>query len=95
MEYQPPQMTGNCINARHFYSRMILAPSSSSKEPLCQKSCNSHQSFLTVQKQVCTPRESGGDTIGKTIFTCFYIGKIFLKSFILKNHGTLHESFLT
>jgi hypothetical protein len=41
-----------------------------------------------VQIQVCSnhgPRGSGGATIGETIFTCVYIGKIF-KNLLLKNH---------
>jgi hypothetical protein len=36
-----------------------------------------------VRIQVCTnhgPQGSDGTTAGKTIFTCVYIGKIFLKS---------------
>jgi hypothetical protein len=41
-----------------------------------------------VQIQVCSnhgPQGSIGATIGETIFTCVYIGKIF-KNLLLKNH---------
>jgi hypothetical protein len=41
-----------------------------------------------VQMQVCSnhgPRGLGGATIGKTIFTCVYIGKMF-KNLLLKNY---------
>jgi hypothetical protein len=43
-----------------------------------------------VQIQVCSnhgPRGSGGATIGETIFTCVYIGKMF-KNLLLKNYFT-------
>ena len=43
-----------------------------------------------VQIQVCSnqgPRGSGGATIGETIFTCVYIGKMF-KNLPLKNYLT-------
>jgi hypothetical protein len=68
---------GNCFTCVHIGK--IFAKSSA--EPLCQKSWNLHESFLTLCKSKFVKImavEGEGVIRGETVFTCVYMGNIFL-----------------